>query len=552
VGRLNFKPTDELLTYLDRFGRRLRLFDGWLLAQRSLWIAVLAGLLIGVIGRFWPIPNLALWGLAPLAFWLLAVVGITLLRRQPPLHVARRIDAELGLKERLSTALLLKTPTGDAAEFDPELVALQRADALHAARSVALPGAYPLRLLQRPLATALLLCLGVLVLAVLPNPMHQILAERAAVARAAAEQAERMETLAEEIGRVEELTPEEREELARQLQELAAQLRANPGNREEALADLARLEEEVRRRIGGDWVARQDALASLAAQLQALAGSESSDGTAAEEAAEALQALAELLESMSPEERTALARALAGVAGEAALSGEADLAQSLAALSQAAQFGDSQAAANAARSAAAAASESERAAAAQARLQQALNQIQSGRQSIARAGTQPGAASAGASSSGQNSGQNSGNNPGDGSGNGAGANPGSGQSAGGGGGTNANRLPDATGSGQLGNQPQGAALPGRESHLDEQVYAPWQQRGETDAELFIPGQESGQGETEIRTRQDPLPGAPNAALVPYREVYGTYVDSAHQALEREAIPAGLKDYVRDYFSQLEP
>jgi hypothetical protein len=548
VGRLNFKPTDELLTYLDRFGRRLRLFDGWLLAQRSLWIAVLAGLLIGVIGRFWPIPNLALWGLAPLAFWLLAVVGITLLRRQPPLHVARRIDAELGLKERLSTALLLKTPTGDAAEFDPELVALQRADALHAARSVALPGAYPLRLLQRPLATALLLCLGVLVLAVLPNPMHQILAERSAIARAAAEQAERLERLAEEIQRAEELTPEEREELARQLQEVAAQLRANPGNREEALADLARLEEELRRRIGGDWVARQDALASLAARLQALAGSESSDGTAAEEAAEALQALAELLESMTPEERTALARALAELAGEAALSGEADLAQSLAALSQAAQTGDSQAAANAARSAAAAASESEGAATAQARLQQALNQIQSGRQSIARAGTQPGAATAGASSSGQNSSQNSGNNPGNNAGNSAG----SGQSAGGGGGTNANRLPDATGSGQAGNRPQGAALPGRESHLDEQVYVPWQPRGETDAELFISGQDSGQGETEVRTRQDPLPGAPSAALVPYREVYGNYVDSAHQALERDAIPGGLKEYVRDYFSQLEP
>jgi len=40
--------------------------------------------------------------------------------------------------------------------------------------------------------------------------------------------------------------------------------------------------------------------------------------------------------------------------------------------------------------------------------------------------------------------------------------------------------------------------------------------------------------------------------VPYHEVFYTYRDAAHQALERSYIPEGLKDYVREYFSQLEP
>jgi hypothetical protein len=51
----------------------------------------------------------------------------------------------------------------------------------------------------------------------------------------------------------------------------------------------------------------------------------------------------------------------------------------------------------------------------------------------------------------------------------------------------------------------------------------------------------------------PLPAPEEGrAGVPYREVYAEYADQAGAALEGSYIPLGLKQYVRDYFSSLEP
>jgi hypothetical protein len=40
--------------------------------------------------------------------------------------------------------------------------------------------------------------------------------------------------------------------------------------------------------------------------------------------------------------------------------------------------------------------------------------------------------------------------------------------------------------------------------------------------------------------------------VPYEQVYPEYARSASEALDRGYIPPHLKNYVRDYFSRLEP
>jgi hypothetical protein len=56
----------------------------------------------------------------------------------------------------------------------------------------------------------------------------------------------------------------------------------------------------------------------------------------------------------------------------------------------------------------------------------------------------------------------------------------------------------------------------------------------------------------------PVDGAPlpapeeGRAGVPYREVYADYAEHAGAALEGSYIPLGMKQYVRDYFSSLEP
>jgi hypothetical protein len=40
--------------------------------------------------------------------------------------------------------------------------------------------------------------------------------------------------------------------------------------------------------------------------------------------------------------------------------------------------------------------------------------------------------------------------------------------------------------------------------------------------------------------------------MPYYEVLESYLDSAYQNLDQNYYPDGLRDFVREYFSQLEP
>ena len=51
---------------------------------------------------------------------------------------------------------------------------------------------------------------------------------------------------------------------------------------------------------------------------------------------------------------------------------------------------------------------------------------------------------------------------------------------------------------------------------------------------------------------NPMPGHANAFSDNYEEVYGTYRDSAYEALNDDYIPLGMKGLVKDYFSSLDP
>jgi len=551
----------DLRAILARAGRWLRLRDGWLLAQRALWIGCLGGLLVQLAGRLWPVERLWLWTAAPVAASLLAVAAYSLLRRLPLLKVARRTDEELGLKERLSTALLLedwqqaRSEGREASAFQPALVALQEGDALAAARGLDLRRDLPLPWLKRPLLAAAGLAALALVLGFVPNPMDAVLEERRAVAQAAEEQAEAIEELRQEVEEAEELRPEEREELLRRLEELARELRANPGDREEALADLSRMEEALRRELDPGLDARQAALEALAAQLQSLAGEEAGEEMDLAEAAEALEKLAEEAGEAEPAEQEALARALAQMAARAAASGDQALAQALASMAQAMQAGDAQAASEAARAAGQALAEAQGDVAAQQALRRALDRVQASRQAVARAGggqaiaREPGEGQGQGEGQGEGEGQGQGQGQGDGQGQGQGQ--GQGNQAGGGGGTQADTLPPGRRIGEA-SRPEGEGPEGQLGEAASQVYVPWERRPGSGQEVVIPGQDTGQGETETRETENPLPGAAGEALVPYHEVYQTYLDAAQQAMEFGTVPPGLQELVRAYFSQLEP
>ena len=47
-------------------------------------------------------------------------------------------------------------------------------------------------------------------------------------------------------------------------------------------------------------------------------------------------------------------------------------------------------------------------------------------------------------------------------------------------------------------------------------------------------------------------GFDNDSVVPYSSVFNLFYDYAQSALDRQQVPITLKDFVRDYFSRLEP
>ena len=114
--------------------------------------------------------------------------------------------------------------------------------------------------------------------------------------------------------------------------------------------------------------------------------------------------------------------------------------------------------------------------------------------------------------------------------------------------------------GQQGGQPGGQQAGGGQQtqpghHEDagsgapyDEVYVPYRFGGEG-AGVDV-GREGGEG---VEVGDVPLPAPQGGRTsVPYREVYADYADQAGAALEGSYIPLGMKQYVRDYFSSLEP
>lgn len=530
----------QLIAFLRPLGRRLRLRSSVELLMRSAWPALALCAVVLLVGRAWPVSDYRLAAGGVLAAWLVVWAAVSLFRPIEPFAVARRADGELGLHDRLATALVLSDPRRAApAGFDRALLARQFDDALSAARSIDPRQAFPVRFRRGPLVRAGAALLAALALLALPNPMDAVVAEREQVAQTAKAEAARLEKLAQEIEQNAALDPEERQELLRQLRELAKQLRSNPGDAKQALADLARLQEQLRARLDPATPLEAAALEALAQQLAQLAGAKDKPESAAE-AAELLEQLAAEMDKLSPQQREALAGALERAAAQTAGSNPG-LAQALLAAAQAAREGASgQQAQRAAAQAAQAMQQSGEKQAWQQALARALSQAEASQRAVAQAGSR-------GQGQGQGQGQRQGQGQGPGQNQGPGQGQGQGSQPGGGGGTNANTLPPAVRTGQAG-APSGPNKRFVTGDINT-VYSPLA-AGQGRQE-FVGGQQSENGQTTSEGKSS-QPGAINPALVPYYEVYQQYMQIAGQAMERAYIPAGLQDYVRDYFSELEP
>jgi hypothetical protein len=517
---------EKLKRFLRRAGLRLRWIESVAWAIWGLAIALALALGVALAARAFPL--LTSSGLALLVALLalagagLGLAGAWLIPRSR-YRLARILDRRLHLAERLTTAIEIG---GRLLVTSPVMATAQLTDTLSAAGRVDLRTALPVRIPRRALLIAAVLAAALLLSLLLPNPQEAILLQRAAVRQAVEEQIETLEEVHERIEEEEGLTPEEREALLQELEEAIEALEENQTTPEEAVSALAEAERALAE-------LQDPGAAELETGLEQ-ASETFSDSELTSELAEALargdyEAAARELsafagdkgEELTREQELELARELAQAA-EALNGSDPELAEQLNEAAEAIRQGDTARAQQAIRRAAgemgAAGQRVER----QEALEEALSALQEGREQIAQSG---GEQEGGQQASGQQAGQQGTGQQGQ-QGGGQQGQPGDGQQT----------------------QPGHSEDAGTGAPYDE-LYVPGRIKDEgTDVDVGREGGEDGQPVDDI-----PLPIPETGwSTVPYEDVYGEYTDQAQSALDESYIPLGMKQYVRDYFSSLEP
>ncbi|MEJ2512229.1 MAG: hypothetical protein P8Y72_11600 [Anaerolineales bacterium] len=532
--------------FLKYFKRRIIIHDIWLFIQSTVWIVGLILLILTIAGRLWPIPNIQVILFGIICIWIFSIL-INLFRiPKSSLSIAWRVDQELSLKERFSSSIEFSGyPQSPNPAFDI-FIPQQREETLQTLKSAPKNSAFRLKLYPKHLIATTIISVIVIILTVLPNPMTDIIKQQEAIAAAAEAQAEKIDELREEILQGDLLSEEEKEDLINQLESLAAKLRDNQGDLAEAMADLSKAEAELLKQLNPQLNFKQAALNSMSQQLSNLAKENQNDDALNSDFQKNIEDILSQLSEMDEANLENLSQSLQKMAALAAQAGEPNLAETLSSLSQSVLSQDSEASQENGEKVAAALNQFENKISNQENIEKILSQLQKSRLALSQ--------SSSASNSGQPSSQ--GNQNGQNDDPGQGQNPGSGQNPsqgnpGAGGGTKANTLPGFTGSGQA-NDPNGQGQGSLIGDLEDQIYVPWDRlQGDNDP-LSISGQDTGQGQMDVKEQNSPLPGINSFSLIPYTEVYKSYLNTAYDTIENSYIPIGLKEYIMEYFSSLEP
>jgi hypothetical protein len=81
------------------------------------------------------------------------------------------------------------------------------------------------------------------------------------------------------------------------------------------------------------------------------------------------------------------------------------------------------------------------------------------------------------------------------------------------------------------------------------VFAPFDRLGKPGDPSYVAGT-GGDGQTQQGSQVGS--GSNNGALTPYQQVYSDFQQYAQTSLDRGYVPLSIKDYVREYFSSLDP
>ncbi len=526
---------DELMRQIVRWERRRLWSDALLWLPRGLLAGLVAAAAVAALARFRPVFHnrevvLVTLGLASLG--LILSLAALLLRRRSVAQQARYFDRRFGLQERTITAVEIQTgqlPT------TPALAEQQLADAARSGTRVDAKRELSLHPRWSDLVMILITVTLLLLAILLPNSQFVILDEQQALAESIAAQVTALQAIEQRIQDDSLLTAADRQELLQPVQGALSELSSGQLSREEAVAVLSEAEADLRELSEANSSEAIDSALQAAGQplannptTQAL-GQALSGGDLARTGSAANQ-LADRLAQLSTAEALAVARDLA--ASAAALQ-EVDPTASteLAAAAQALQSGDVEAAQQALREAAAIMQQRSLEQAAAALAQEGAEQLQVAREQVASAGVSSQRPS---TVEGSESGEQS---------------PGQGQSAQG------QQSGAGQGQGSLSEDGQGAGGPGPGGGHAESVFVPdyIDLSAENGIEIELPAECVANPENcgaLINERPSDFTG--ERSLVPYDQVFGDYREAAYEALEGDYVPLGLKGFVRDYFSSLEP
>jgi hypothetical protein len=445
------------------------------------------------------------------------------------IQAARYFDRAFHLDERVSTALELQTENHSV-----EIIQKQLDDAISASRRVKPSRDLPLYLKKFDVASAFFFALLIGILWFRGETLFNAASQQRAVEEAIAAEQTQIEEIIKEINANDSLTAEQKEALAKPLEDALSQLKENP-SMEGAVSTLVSTSEKLQalsnQQAGQIMQALKETGSSLAAQEGSPLGSVGKD-LANGDFAKAATDLANMdLSQMSAEELQKLPAQLESMANALA-STNPQLAEQLMDAAQAIRSGDMASAQQAMASAASKMAQAGQQIAASQMASQAAGQLQQGAGQVLAAGGGQ-SSQANASTPGQGSQQSSQNNSGSGSGSGSGSAPQSNQS-----GSEAGSSPIQ--------QNNGAGDGGESAY--QQIYAPSLLGGAGGDMLGIPT--SGEDGEVIGT--SPTTANAGQSLVPYTEVYSQYNQFNRRAIENGGVPAQFMDLVRSYFSSLQP
>lgn len=544
---------DELREHISEWSRRARLQRSVALLFFGLACGLGIALLIALASRAFPLmatPTVVVLALA------LALAGVLIAfawpwirtARTTPITWARRFDHAFGLQERMSTAL--EIADGDIAAQSDLLRNSQRKDAAHSLDLVDAKKLLPLKFSRRDALVSLLFLVALVVALALPNPQQQILAQRDELRRTIAQQVQQLEQAKQAIQQSalsdaqKKLALDALDEARRTLEDPNITPEEAMAAINEAQATLDALNDEAARQQAEDLQRAGESLSpdeltnnlsnalanqdfQRAAEEMRNLGNDNQTGQPLSEeqqqrAANQLDQLARGVQNSDPQLAQQMRQAAQQLREGNAQEAQQSLQQAANALQQTQQQNAaSQALDNAQQRAEAA----RQAIAEQAAQQQQTQQAQAGQQ---QQGQQPQGQQAQQGQQGEGS-QQGATMPGDSSQ--AGAQQSSAAAA-------QNGEPSS----------QNTTRKSDDFGSADEVYAP-ERIGSDGSQVVLP---DSQGQAAPNAQGRPNTAPAGSSTVPYEQVYNDYSQAADDAMQTGQVPADIRDYVRDYFSSLDP